>query len=54
MGYLATNDLETGVMGADRNRVVLVSASGEEAWPEMDKDELATRLVARIAERLGR
>ena len=43
---------ETGVMGADRNRVVVVSASGEDAWPEMGKDEVANRLAALVAERL--
>ncbi|MBN9242997.1 MAG: bifunctional phosphopantothenoylcysteine decarboxylase/phosphopantothenate--cysteine ligase CoaBC [Mesorhizobium sp.] len=43
---------EAGVMGGDRNRVRIVSASGVEEWPEMSKDEVAARLAALIAERL--
>jgi hypothetical protein len=43
-----------GVMGGDRNRVRIVSASGVEEWPEMNKDEVAERLAALVAERLTR
>jgi phosphopantothenoylcysteine decarboxylase/phosphopantothenate--cysteine ligase len=39
-------------MGGDRNTVNLVSAEGAEPWPTMTKAEVATRLVARIAEAL--
>jgi phosphopantothenoylcysteine decarboxylase / phosphopantothenate---cysteine ligase len=42
-----------GVMGGDRNLVRIVSASGVEEWPEMGKDEVAERLAALIAKRLG-
>jgi phosphopantothenoylcysteine decarboxylase/phosphopantothenate--cysteine ligase len=41
-----------GVMGGERNRVRIVSRAGVEEWPEMSKDEVATRLAALIAERL--
>ncbi|BCH28148.1 phosphopantothenate synthase [Mesorhizobium sp. L-8-10] len=41
-----------GVMGGDRNRVKIVSKSGVEEWPDMTKQEVATRLAALIAERL--
>ncbi|TIU18614.1 MAG: bifunctional phosphopantothenoylcysteine decarboxylase/phosphopantothenate synthase, partial [Mesorhizobium sp.] len=41
-----------GVMGGDRNRVRIVSKAGVDEWPEMSKDEVATRLAALIAERL--
>ncbi len=41
-----------GVMGGDRNRVSIVSRTGVEEWPEMDKDAVAERLAALIAERL--
>ncbi|MBZ0161336.1 MAG: bifunctional phosphopantothenoylcysteine decarboxylase/phosphopantothenate--cysteine ligase CoaBC [Notoacmeibacter sp.] len=41
-----------GVMGADRNRVHIVSKSGVEHWPEMGKDAVAERLAALVAERL--
>ena len=45
----------TGVFGGERNTVHLVRAdSASEAWPEMSKAEVAQRLVARIAETLGR
>jgi phosphopantothenoylcysteine decarboxylase/phosphopantothenate--cysteine ligase len=40
-------------MGGHRNRVALVSGDGVEDWPEASKDEVARRLVARIAETLG-
>jgi phosphopantothenoylcysteine decarboxylase/phosphopantothenate--cysteine ligase len=39
-------------MGGDRNTITLVRASGVEAWPPQSKDEVASRLVARIAESL--
>ncbi|WP_292150160.1 phosphopantothenoylcysteine decarboxylase, partial [Mesorhizobium sp.] len=42
----------SGVMGGDRNKVRIVSRTGVEEWPEMGKDEVATRLAASIAERL--
>jgi phosphopantothenoylcysteine decarboxylase / phosphopantothenate---cysteine ligase len=41
-----------GVMGGNRNRVRLVTASGVEDWPEMNKDEVAVKLAALVAERL--
>ena len=43
----------SGVMGGDRNLVRIVSADGAEEWPEMSKNEVATRLAALIAEKLG-
>jgi phosphopantothenoylcysteine decarboxylase/phosphopantothenate--cysteine ligase len=36
-------------MGGRHNTVHLVTAEGVEDWPTMDKDEVARRLVARIA-----
>jgi phosphopantothenoylcysteine decarboxylase/phosphopantothenate--cysteine ligase len=42
-----------GVMGGDRNRVLIVSAGGLEEWPEMGKDEVAERLAALVADRLA-
>jgi phosphopantothenoylcysteine decarboxylase / phosphopantothenate---cysteine ligase len=49
--WILANDVspETGVMGGTRNRVHLVSASGVEDWPEMDKAEVAEELARRIA-----
>jgi phosphopantothenoylcysteine decarboxylase/phosphopantothenate--cysteine ligase len=53
---IVANDVghETGVMGGDRNRVTIISAAGSEAWPDLGKDEVAERLAALIAERLGK
>ncbi|MCG8271333.1 bifunctional phosphopantothenoylcysteine decarboxylase/phosphopantothenate--cysteine ligase CoaBC [Aquamicrobium sp. NLF2-7] len=42
-----------GVMGGDRNRVRIVSRTGVEEWPELTKDEVATRLADLVADRLG-
>ncbi len=39
-------------MGGDRNRVRIVSKAGVDEWPELSKDEVASRLAALIAERL--
>ncbi len=51
--WIVANDVspETGTFGGDRNAVVLVSKSGEENWPSASKEEIAERLVDRIAER---
>jgi phosphopantothenoylcysteine decarboxylase/phosphopantothenate--cysteine ligase len=37
-------------MGGDRNTVHIVTRDGVDSWPVMTKDEVATALVARIAE----
>ncbi|WP_119388824.1 bifunctional phosphopantothenoylcysteine decarboxylase/phosphopantothenate--cysteine ligase CoaBC [Taklimakanibacter lacteus] len=52
---IVANDVsaEKGVMGGDRNTVHLVSASGVESWPELDKSEVARRLMEDFARRLG-
>jgi phosphopantothenoylcysteine decarboxylase/phosphopantothenate--cysteine ligase len=53
--WIVANDVspEGGVMGGDENTVHLVSASGVEDWPKLGKNEVAERLVARIAEALA-
>jgi phosphopantothenoylcysteine decarboxylase/phosphopantothenate--cysteine ligase len=57
--FIVANDVShesgigpSGVMGGDRNKVRIVSRNGVDEWPEMDKDEVAARLAALIAERL--
>jgi phosphopantothenoylcysteine decarboxylase / phosphopantothenate---cysteine ligase len=52
---IVANDVsaQTGVMGGDRNRVRLVSASGVEEWPEMSKGGVAERLAGLIAAKLA-
>jgi len=49
--WIVANDVtpSLGVMGGDRNTVHLITASGTESWPELDKREVGVRLVARIA-----
>jgi phosphopantothenoylcysteine decarboxylase/phosphopantothenate--cysteine ligase len=53
--WIVANDVSpaTGIMGGDRNTVHLVTAEGVESWPELDKTEVARRLVQRAAERLA-
>ncbi|MEX3011181.1 bifunctional phosphopantothenoylcysteine decarboxylase/phosphopantothenate--cysteine ligase CoaBC [Hoeflea sp. TYP-13] len=52
--WIVANDVspETGIMGGDRNHVRIVSASGVEDWPEMDKQSVAAKLALEIAQRL--
>ena len=52
---IVANDVSAagGAMGGDRNKVTLLSKDGAEAWPELDKLEVAERLAEEIAARLG-
>lgn len=52
---IVANDVspETGIMGGTRNRVKIISANGVDAWPDLDKDEVAERLAVLIASKLG-
>lgn len=54
--WIVANDVSpgTGIMGGARNTVHLVSPDGVEDWPTLDKDEVARRLVARIAAALDK
>jgi len=54
--WIVANDVSaaTGTFGGDANTVHLITAEGEEAWPSLSKSEVAARLAARIAERVGR
>jgi phosphopantothenoylcysteine decarboxylase / phosphopantothenate---cysteine ligase len=53
--WIVANDVspEGGVFGGDRNTVHIVTRAGVESWPAMGKDEVATALVARIAQSLA-
>jgi phosphopantothenoylcysteine decarboxylase/phosphopantothenate--cysteine ligase len=53
--WIVANDVspQTGIMGGDFNRVHLVTAEGVESWPELDKSEVARRLIARAAAELA-
>lgn len=51
---IIANDVrkESGVFGGDQNRVQLVSATDVEEWPQMSKEEVAVRLMERLASML--
>jgi phosphopantothenoylcysteine decarboxylase/phosphopantothenate--cysteine ligase len=51
--WIVANDVSGDVMGGARNQVHLITADGAQVWPEGTKEEVARRLVARIAEALG-
>jgi phosphopantothenoylcysteine decarboxylase/phosphopantothenate--cysteine ligase len=51
--WIVANDVSGDVMGGTHNRVHLISADRVEEWPEASKEEVARRLVARVAEALG-
>ena len=51
--WIIANDVSGDVMGGPRNRVNLISGDGVEDWPEGTKEEIAARLVDRIAEELS-
>jgi phosphopantothenoylcysteine decarboxylase/phosphopantothenate--cysteine ligase len=49
--WIVANDVSpaTGIMGGDRNTVHIVSATGVESWPDLDKGDVARRLMDRVA-----
>jgi len=49
---IVANDAGSGVFGAAENEAHLVTPDGVESWPRLGKDEVASRLMARIAARL--
>lgn len=52
---IVANDVssETGVMGGLRNRVKIISRDGIEDWPDLTKEEVASRLAQLIADRIS-
>ncbi|MCS6876780.1 MAG: bifunctional phosphopantothenoylcysteine decarboxylase/phosphopantothenate--cysteine ligase CoaBC [Geminicoccaceae bacterium] len=55
--WILANDVSPGsrVFGGARNRILFLAGDEPaESWPEMPKEEVARRLVARIAAALGR
>ncbi len=50
--WIVANDVSGDVMGGADNSVHLVTATGVESWETMTKDEVAIRLVRRIADEL--
>jgi len=58
--WIVANDVSaaSGVMGGDRNTVHLLTRNGADiavdSWPVMTKEEVATALVAEVANRFGK
>jgi phosphopantothenoylcysteine decarboxylase/phosphopantothenate--cysteine ligase len=48
--WILANDVSGDVMGGDRNQIHLITAAGEEHWPEMSKIDVARRLIQRITQ----
>ena len=48
--WIVANDVSGDVFGGDANTVHLVTADGVESWERMGKDDVATRIAARIAD----
>ena len=48
--WVIANDVSGDVMGGPENMVHLVTAQGVEDWPRLPKEEVASRIAARIAE----
>lgn len=47
--WILANDVANGkIFGSDKNKVTLVSAKGNEEWPEMSKNAVAEKLVEKI------
>ncbi len=54
--WIVANDVSLGdhcAMGGDINSVTILSEDGEESWPEMDKNAVAEKLAAKIADALS-
>ncbi|NVK34217.1 MAG: bifunctional phosphopantothenoylcysteine decarboxylase/phosphopantothenate--cysteine ligase CoaBC [Rhodobacteraceae bacterium] len=53
--WILANDVspETGIMGGDTNTIRLLSAEKVEDWPSLSKDDVARRLIDKIAATLA-
>jgi len=50
--WIVANDVSGDVMGGARNRVHIVSDAGVESWDDLPKDDVALRLMEKIADAL--
>jgi phosphopantothenoylcysteine decarboxylase / phosphopantothenate---cysteine ligase len=52
---IVANDVSkaSGVLGGENNKVLILTKKGKESWPWMTKQEVARRLVARLATMLA-
>lgn len=51
--WIVANDVSGDVMGGDSNAVQIVTAAGIEPWPALPKDQVATRLIEKVAHALA-
>jgi phosphopantothenoylcysteine decarboxylase/phosphopantothenate--cysteine ligase len=53
--FIVANDVSaaTGIMGGNSNTIHLIGAAGVESWPPLSKDEVAHRLIERLAAALN-
>jgi phosphopantothenoylcysteine decarboxylase / phosphopantothenate---cysteine ligase len=51
--WVVANDVSGNVMGGESNQIMLVTADGQQTWPEAPKGQIAERLVAAIATHFG-
>jgi phosphopantothenoylcysteine decarboxylase/phosphopantothenate--cysteine ligase len=51
--WIVANDVSGDVMGGEDNQVHIVTAKGVEAWDHLSKDEVARRLIERVADALA-
>ena len=50
---VANNVSEAGILGGESNKVVILTKQGKDSLPLMSKEDVAARLVARLAAMLG-
>jgi phosphopantothenoylcysteine decarboxylase/phosphopantothenate--cysteine ligase len=52
---IVANDVgeASGVFGGENNKVLILTKENKESWPSMDKQEVARRLIARLAKMLS-
>ncbi len=53
--WIVANDVapKTGIMGGDRNTIHIVTASNVETWPDMTKESVAEKLIAKVADAIS-
>ena len=50
--WIIANDVAADPMGGDANRVHLITASGVDSWERLPKDEVAAKIIAKVADAL--
>ncbi|BBE00110.1 bifunctional phosphopantothenoylcysteine decarboxylase/phosphopantothenate--cysteine ligase CoaBC [Sphingobium amiense] len=51
--WIVANDVSGDVMGGDSNAVQIVTTAGIESWPAMAKEDVALRLIEKVADALS-